>query len=434
MLSNSNSACNAANHGLSVQSLPDEVMMQIMASLPLRELHGCSGVNHRFNQLASDHSLMSGVFLTDAATSQAKEELPEPRLWCASAVVNDSLYLYGGHTVEPDTNLIEFVKGDLFQYNLASKQWTKLEHDMGKKTELKCVVYDNALWFVGGYNGDMYTNEIRKYDIAAKTSSLVSTSGNPFSPRSALTAVVWKDYMVTFGGWSGVETQWYNDTHKFNFRTKEWQLVQSTTPLPPARTSHVAVCHKDSMYIFGGYDGEKYLNDLWELNLETNTWTDLTQAMFGRRPEPRSRCCAAVYGNVMYVLGGWNKQAYYSDLFALDLDAHRWTQISNSNYEIPALSQYSMGLAHDARHERSFLIMYGGYDGRVKDCTNQLHRYVLPKDQPATECCTHGRAVEYCLRCSSQGPAPNDNTSTTKHMTSLAAPARDADAMEASAS
>jgi N-acetylneuraminic acid mutarotase len=296
---------------------------------------------------------------------------------------------------------------------------------------LKCVVYDNALWFVGGYNGDMYTNEIRKFDLNTKTSTLVPTSGNPFSPRSALTAVVWKDYLVTFGGWSGVETQWYNDTHKFNFRTKEWQLIQPTTPLPPARTSHVAVCHKNSMYIFGGYDGEKYLNDLWELNLETNVWTELTKRTVGQGPEPRSRCCAAVHGDVMYVLGGWNKQAYYSDLFALDLGStRRWTQISNPNYEIPALSQYSMGLAHDHRHERSYLIMYGGYDGRVKNCTNSLHRYVLPKGVASAEC-THGRALEYCLRCSGACPPPADSSATKLMMPSAAAPARDADAMEA---
>jgi N-acetylneuraminic acid mutarotase len=430
MHSNSNSACN--NRVASMQSLPDEVVMQILASLPLRELHRCSGVNRRLLRLTGDHSVMEGIFLTDGQSTQPKEDVPEPRLWCASAVVGDSLYLYGGHQVESETNLIEFVKGDLFQYHLVTKQWTKLEHDMGKKTELKCVVYDNALWFVGGYNGDMYTNEIRKYDLGTKTSTLVSTSGNPFSPRSALTAVVWKDCMVTFGGWSGVETQWYNDTHKFDFRTKEWQLVQPTTPAPPARTSHVAVCHKNSMYIFGGYDGEKYLNDLWELNLETNVWTNLTNVIAGTCPEPRSRCCAAVYGNVMYLLGGWNKQAYYSDLFTLDLDSNRWTQVSNPNYEIPALSQYSMGLAHDVQHERSFLVMYGGYDGRVKDCTNQLHRYVLPIGDAPAACCTHGRAVQYCLRCSLHGPAPDDTTSTTKHMSSLAAPARDADAMETS--
>jgi len=426
MFANNNEV--TAAQGIDMQAFPEELLMEVMQQLPLRELKQVSGVSRQLRRVARDRKLWEGIFQVDEAVPQTSEETPTGRLWCASAVVEDSLYLYGGHTVEADTNLIEFVKNDLFQYNLVTKQWTKLEHEMGKKTELKCVVWDNSLWFVGGYNGETYTNEIRKYDIATKASTLVPVTGNPFSPRSALTAVVWKDYLVTFGGWSGTETQWYNDTSRFNFRTKEWQLIQPTTPPPSARTSHVAVVHGNSMFVFGGYSGDRYLNDLWELNLETNTWTELTTC--GSRPEPRSRCCAAVYGNTMYVLGGWNKSAYYSDLHAYDFETRRWTKISNPNYEIPALSQYSMGVAHDLRHERSYLVMYGGYDGRAKACSETVHRYLLPTEAVSIEeNCTHGRIQECCLRCSSAAQV-EASTSNKKKMPVRSPSFRLADDME----
>jgi hypothetical protein len=41
-----------------------------------------------------------------------------------------------------------------------------------------------------------------------------------------------------------------------------WRFVIPNGNEPPNRTSHAAVTYNNSMYIFAGYSGEKYLNDL----------------------------------------------------------------------------------------------------------------------------------------------------------------------------
>ncbi len=49
--------------------------------------------------------------------------------------------------------------------------------------------------------------------------------------------------------------------------TKTWTKVSAKGSVPPQRTSHTAVVWKDKMYTFGGFSGEHYLNDLHEFDL-----------------------------------------------------------------------------------------------------------------------------------------------------------------------
>ena len=45
---------------------------------------------------------------------------------------------------------------------------------------------------------------------------------------------------------------------------RKWQPVQASGYAPGHRFCHVAVVHKDSLYVFGGYDGSNRLNDFLE--------------------------------------------------------------------------------------------------------------------------------------------------------------------------
>lgn len=55
--------------------------------------------------------------------------------------------------------------------------------------------------------------------VVNKTSTFIETTGTPFSRRSALTAVVWQNKLIVFGGWNGFSKTWFNDLYEFNFGT-----------------------------------------------------------------------------------------------------------------------------------------------------------------------------------------------------------------------
>jgi len=273
------------------------------------------------------------------------------------------------------SNLISNVKSDFYYFDIASRKWAQIEHSMLGKTEHKCVVYDNALWFVGGYNGYDYTSDVHRYDPATGTSTLIETTGEVFSRRSALTALVHEDKMYTFGGWNGFSRTWYNDVHVFDFRTRVWRAVHPKGKLPTKRTSHSAVFYQNKMYVFGGFSGEEYLNDLFEFDIETETWTDISSLYKGDVPSARSRFCAAVHDNCMYVLGGWNKVGYFNDFYAYNFDTRVWTNVTNFKYKVPSISQYS--LASDG----NFFYVFGGFCAEEKSCINKLFLYKLENQE-----------------------------------------------------
>jgi N-acetylneuraminic acid mutarotase len=353
--------------------LPEELVLGVLSWLPLSGLRSCTEVSWGMYRLAKDPSLWKGLFIERTVT----ESFPSARLWCSSVVLDGKMYLYGGHTTQGLSNLISNVKNDLCAYDFATKKWEQIEHQMSAKTEHKCVPYNGLLWIVGGYNGYDYTNDIYVYDPVNKTSTFIETTGTPFSRRSALTAVVWENKLIVFGGWNGFSKTWFNDLYEFNFDTKVWRQIDAKGKVPVQRTSHSAVVYKNKMYIFAGFSGEHYLNDIHELDLETETWTEITPLTSGDKPDPRSRFCAAVHGECMYVLGGWNKVGYFNDFYVFNLETKVWTKIT-SNFEIPSISQYAL-----CRHEE-FLYVFGGFCAKTKACINKLYVYHIqnPRQSP----------------------------------------------------
>jgi Galactose oxidase, central domain len=63
-----------------------------------------------------------------------------------------------------------------------------------------------------------------------------------------------------FGG-SG-NLGYYNDTWSFDISTRKWTELQCTGSIPSPRSGHAAVLVDDVMYIFGGFTGKTYLDDL----------------------------------------------------------------------------------------------------------------------------------------------------------------------------
>lgn len=358
-----------------IHGLPEELLMMILSELELKDLKTMTLVCKWINRLAKDSHIWRGLFIT----LNPNQGAPDPRLWCSTAVINSKMYLYGGHTTQEQTNLISNVKSDLFEYDFVKKEWSTLSHSMGGKTEHKCVCYNGSLWFTGGYNGLDYTNDTYQYDPETGASTLVETIGERFSPRSALTVGIWKGKIYTFGGWNGFSRKWFNDVHELDIDQRKWRRIDAKGPFPAQRTSHASVIQDGKMYVFGGFSGENYLNDLWEFDIEKEIWTEISQDCVGEKPAPRSRFCAVVYGNSMYILGGWDKIGYFEDLYSFNFTTKTWSQIKNSKWTIPSTSQYSLSIHND------LLYIFGGYCAKRKECVNDMVVYKMPEEDRIAE-------------------------------------------------
>merc|ERR1712061_502868 len=105
--------------------------------------------------------------------------------------------------------------------------------------------------------------------------------------RSKHTAVAYKESVYIFGGDDG--NSMLNDLLRFSCIEKSWTRAFSTGTPPAPRYHHSAVVSNASMFIFGGYTGDinsssnlTNRNDLWEYKFATGQWSQWSP----RRPTP----------------------------------------------------------------------------------------------------------------------------------------------------
>ncbi|KAL8436922.1 hypothetical protein ACSSS7_001347 [Eimeria intestinalis] len=117
------------------------------------------------------------------------------------------------------------------------------------------------------------------------------------SPRESNCAVVLNSKMYVFGGYSGM--QWLNDLYAFDLEKEEWEEIPHWGMKPCPRFGFVAAADesRECILLFGGYDGR-----LWGLNL--------------------------ISQHALFLFGGYNGVERLSDLFRFDLNTEVWSLIT----------------------------------------------------------------------------------------------------------
>ncbi len=231
------------------------------------------------------------------------------------------------------------------------------------------VFHNDGIYIFGG---EMATAEkyhhykdLWRLDIKKNTwEECKSRGGSPPAARSGHRAVVWRHYMVIFGGFQEelrADTRWFNDVHIFDFQTNIWcELKYSKLArLPPARSAcNMTVC-ADTLFIYGGYSKLKNANapganksegithiDCWMLPLKQliksnksgplsgaspPSWERITRK--GEYPSQRAGTSSVLHKNKLLVFGGVldsegdqhkMESVFYDDLFAFDMERRRW--------------------------------------------------------------------------------------------------------------
>lgn len=91
------------------------------------------------------------------------------------------------------------------------------------------------------------------------------------------------------------------------------------------RSSAVSFVINNFGYVGTGYDGDDYLNDFWQYNMDGNYWVQ--KADFPG--EDRSSASAFTIGNKGYIGTGYNGTDELSDFYGYDPETNTWTQIAD---------------------------------------------------------------------------------------------------------
>lgn len=362
----------------SITALPLEVIMHIASFLGVPELINCNYVCESFNLISRDYSLWKKFFVDIQTT-----EPPVGRL-CHTAVVHDEkMYIFGGHITQPSSEYFHTVKHDMHAYDFSKRTWTALSEEGARRTEHTTVVEGNHMYVFGGYSGTGYENSVTAYDFSASSWGAMEAKGDVPAARSAHTAVVVGKSMFVFGGWNGSHCM--NDLYELNLETQNWSRVEYNGEPPCTRCSHGATVYQKGtssvMYVFGGYAIEKasdthkgYLNDLYEYHFDTKTW--FRSPAMGTPPSPRSRFRMVAHKESIYLFAGWNSTTHFNNLFRYSHQTRQWTEIQ-TNFEEDGIGQFSLVVHNDVMY------VFSGFSPKAGSRNNLFAYPLVPHNQQA---------------------------------------------------
>ena len=140
------------------------------------------------------------------------------------------------------------------------------------------------------------------------------------------------------------------------------------------------------MFVFGGWDGKQFFNDLHVLDLEAMAW-QRTQTS-GPEPTARQGHASVLIGNNLVIHGGFclrieelkkaglkqgtpTQQSYISDIRVLDTDSFVWSRLRISGS--PPEARYG----HSLSVSGSDIIMFGGWSKH----SGNKNSHVIQKEQ-----------------------------------------------------
>ncbi|XP_069142233.1 host cell factor 1-like [Argopecten irradians] len=322
---------------------------------------------------------------------------PRPRHGHRAVAIKELMVVFGGGN--------EGIVDELHVYNTATNQWfvPAVRGDIPPGCAAYGFICDGTriLVFGGMVEYGKYSNEL--YELQAsrwewkRLKPKPPKNGPPPCPRLGHCFTLLGNSGYLFGGLANDSEdpknnipRYLNDLYvlelKPNSFALSWDLPVTIGQPPPPRESHTCVgyAEKDGkrprLIIYGGMSGCR-LGDLWQLDIDTYTWTK--PVVQGVAPLPRSLHSSTVIGNRMFVFGGWvplvmddvkvatheKEWKCTNTLASLNLDSMMWEPLAMEVFE-DALPRARAGHCSVSIHSR--LYIWSGRDGYRKAWNNQV--------------------------------------------------------------
>ncbi|KAK7090561.1 kelch domain-containing protein 10-like [Littorina saxatilis] len=342
-----------------------------------------------------------------------------------SMVADESnLYVLGGYN--PLGRVLNLgrptVLEELWQFNLATRKWKKLECIGFPATcASSCMLLrGNNIYVFGGTSypfGQFVSNAFKVCDIgnpqrditgvhdkiytwynlldgrsSPQGSSTQDLNIPPFvfqddenkPPKGYGQSVVFHgEYIYTFGGAVGFYNEAIADMHRLSLVSLTWEKLEPSGEAPEGRYKQEIIKDQDCFYIVGGgrLHAAQHVHILYSYSFLENTWSKRVvppDPVYGS-PKPRNAFSLVQIDRDVYISGG---QCYgmnsppeiLNDVWHLSLDTFRWTKL---RVTLPERMYFHRAVVSPAKH----LYVYGGVLESSKR-SHKIYRYRLPYQTP----------------------------------------------------
>ncbi|XP_076294734.1 leucine zipper like transcription regulator 1 isoform X3 [Lasioglossum baleicum] len=194
--------------------------------------------------------------------------------------------------------------------------------------------------------------------------------------RSKHTVVAYKDAIYVFGGDNGEKM--LNDLLRFDVKEKSWGRAPAAGARPAPRYHHSAVVHDSSMFVFGGYTGDIHSNsnltnknDLFEYQFQTCQWIEWEYIKKPPPPVARSAHGAAVYDNKLWIFAGYDGNRRLNDMWTISLlpgETRVWEEVVQSGDCPPTCCNFPVAVARE-----SMFVFSGQSGAKITNSLFQFH-------------------------------------------------------------
>ena len=269
---------------------------------PLRQTTGRHAmVSHRGYQYILGGETTGGATLDtvsyyDAARGAwtASAPLPAPLANLAAASLDGLLYVAGGSQSQPGGAAM--LSDRLWMYVENVDQWQEISRLPYPVAGAALVAHDNALYLIGGWDGQNMRAEIWRFPISTRTAGTGwELVGHLSRGRAFLGATAVSGDIYIAGGYDGERE--LDLLERFTPLTGE---IRELTPMAAPRGGLALVYDGVALYAIGG-GWTRTLTNLERYDLSTNLWSNFPSPIEG---EWRHLAAVGADGQI-FITGGW---------------------------------------------------------------------------------------------------------------------------------
>mmetsp|Transcript_88738 Transcript_88738/g.185549 ORF Transcript_88738/g.185549 Transcript_88738/m.185549 type:complete len:522 (-) Transcript_88738:66-1631(-) len=295
-----------------------------------RAAHSCDVIDGRLYIFGgwNGKKALNDLHVLDVTTGSWTEALPNSMAPSArnnhtTAVVDHKLVVHGGHDGSKwvaDMHILDTSAANNGSYE--GLTWHKAQTSGTPPSARACHTLTrlaHKLYMFGGYDGTKCFNDMDIIDLETMTWMQPALSGNLPQARNAHTMTLIGTKLYLFGGHSG--NKHLTDLHVFDTQKLQWLQPEILGTPPPGLRGHTANLIGHKIFLFGGYDGKGRTNELYILDTAESKWVRPTWPTESPHTPPgRQRHSASLIGSKrIYIFGGFDGNKWLNDLHILDV-------------------------------------------------------------------------------------------------------------------
>lgn len=228
-------------------------------------------------------------------------------------------------------------------------RWRQLAPMLTPRSRLGSIAYEGKIYAIGGETSAGITGIVEQYDPL--TDQWQKVAQKPVAVADIQAAII-GDRIYVPGG-KRADGSITNQMEIYDPRQDTWQ--RGADLLKPV-SAYALVAFEGKLYLFGGWDGQNYIADVYEFDTNLNLWTKFSEMDFAR-----AYASATVIGNQIYIIGGYDGQKISSSGLSYlpnQGEAGFWGE----EITMPT-SRYAMGVASLA----DSIFVFGGISDQEED-------------------------------------------------------------------